>query len=162
MASNNHDFSPITNDSRLSEALEYIAKNSLDLARTVLQRELSIDTICFFTHSPEEYAYLLSAVQVHGQESRFSHGPTTYVDTDLKVADQQIKILGVRQPDPSRPWVGYGDYPITDEEYVSIKSSNSQYVQEISSGRGQPLLELKHPDFDVVGYLVQQEDHVNS
>jgi len=32
-------------------------------------------------------------------------------------------------------------------------------VEEVTTGLGEQLLELRHPDFDVRGYIVKLEDH---
>lgn len=152
-----HDFSPITGEERLRAAIDYIAEKSLALSREVLGRELTIDTICIFTHSPEEYDFVKEAVRARGDKSRFSHGPTTYVDSDFTVLGQHIRIFGVRSPDPSRPQVGYGDYPVTDCE--EIRAIKSPYLKEIISGRGQSLIELRHPEFDVLGFVADAKEH---
>jgi hypothetical protein len=155
----NHDFCPIITEDRLAVAIEYVATSSLALVQTILQRELTIDTICFFAHTSEEYDYLLSAVRNRGAESKFSHGSTTYVKSDFIVAGQHIRIFGVRQPDQTRPWVGYGDYPITGAEYSTYKAKSNPYIHEITSGRGQYLLQFEHPDFDVLGFAFREEEH---
>lgn len=155
----NHDFSPIITNDRLAVAIKYVVTSSLALARSILQRDLTIDTICFFAHTSEEYDYLLAELRKRGTESKFSHGLTTYVDTNFMVAGQHIKILGVRQPDQTRPWVGYSDYPINDAEYSTYKAKSNPYIHEITSGRGQYLLQLEHPDFDVLGFAFRAEEH---
>lgn len=159
MAGNTHPFSPIINAERLELALSYVAKRSVALAEVAIGRSLAIDTICFFTHSPEEYTFLANAVRNRGTESRLSHGATLYTDTNFMVGDQRIRIFGVRAPDPTRPFVGYGDYPVADYDAILQKHQSSPYVREITSGRGKSLIELKHPDFDVLGFVVDKEDH---
>lgn len=159
MTTLNHEFSPIVNGQRLEKAIDYVAAQSLLLARAVLGRELTIDTICFFAQGNEEYDYLLGAVLQRGPLSKFSHEPTTYVDTDFVVADQHIKILGVRQPDTTRLWVGYGDYPVTSTEYEELRNGANPHIREINSGLGQALLQFEHPDFDVLGFAFMQDEH---
>ena len=154
-----HTFSPITNDQKLQEALEYIAEHSVLLAQKVLGRNLAIDTICFFSHSPEECAFLEKAVRPRGPESALSHGPTLYVDSDFMVKGQHISIFGVRRPDPTRPQVGYGDYPVADYVKLLEAQKDNPHVKEIISGRGKSLIELRHPEFDVLGFVVDQSDH---
>jgi len=155
-----HKLSPITNEARLRTALDYVAEQSLALAREVLGQDLAIDTLCFFTHSPEEYAFLEQAVRARGPKSRLSHGPTLYTDVDFAVHDQRIRIFGVRQPDPTRPQVGYGDYPVPDYERFLALVSDNPHMHEITSGRGKSLIELRHPDFDVLGFIVNQAEHL--
>lgn len=159
MIRNTHSFSPIVTNERYNTALEYVAAETLLLARKVLDREVSIDTICFFSHTPEEYAFLEGEVRSRGEISRFSHDPTLYVDTDFMVVGQHIKIFGVRKPDPTRPWVGYGDYPLSDSDYDALCSTANPFVRRITSGIGQSLLQFEHPDFDVLGYAVRMRDH---
>ena len=155
-----HEFSPIITEDRLTLALDYVATSTLALARKILQQELTIDTICFFAQSTAEYTFLLEAVRKRGTESKFSHGPTTYVDTDIEVAGQHIAILGVRQPDPTRHWVGYGDYPLSDDDYGALRTGSNPFIREISSGRGQDLRQFEHPDSDVLGFAFRSADHL--
>jgi hypothetical protein len=152
-------FSPITNDERFQAAMEYIVAESVKLAKQVLGRDLPLDTICFFTHSPEEYEFVEQAVKQRGPVSKFSHGPTLYVDSDFTVAGHHIRIFGVRQPDPTRPQLGYGDYPVNDYIHLLQTERDNPYVKEIISGRGQSLVELRHPDFDVLGFIVDEQEH---
>lgn len=153
------DFSPITTQENFRAALDYIAEQSVLLAKKVLGRDMAIDTICFFTHSPEEYAFVEKLVRSRGPESELSHGPTLYVDSDFMVNGNRIRIFGVRKPDETRPQVGYGDYPVKD--YVDLLQSqkNNPNVKEIISGRGKSLMELRHPDFDVLGFVVEESEH---
>jgi hypothetical protein len=152
----NHSFQPILTDERLEQAITFIADQSIALARLVLRRELSIDMICFFAQTPEEYAWLEQAVRARGPQSDLSHGPTLYVDSDFAVGGQQIRWFGVRQPDPTRPWVGYGDFPVALDDYAAMVAAAqaNPHAHEITSGLGKPLLELRHPDFDVLGFVV--------
>lgn len=156
-----HEFSPIISEDHLQAAAEYLTRQSLLLAKTVLGQKLTIDTLCFFTHSPEEYQFIEQAVRRRGPESRFSHEPTLYVDTDFTVLDQHVRIFGVRKPDPARLEIGYGDYPVAEVDYQQLlhTAKNNPHMREITSGRGKSLVELRHPDFDVLGYVVDQTDH---
>lgn len=140
--------------------LAYLATRSSELAETVLGHTLDVDTLCFFTHSPEEYAFVEKMVLARGPKSKFSHGATTYVTVDLIVAGQHIRILGVRQPDPTRPQRGYGDYPVADYAEILKTEASNPHIKEITSGRGKSLIELRHPDFDVLGFIVDQRDHM--
>lgn len=154
-----HTFIPITNEARLKEATNYVVEQSVQLARVVLQRNLQVDTVCFFSHSRKEYDSLRRAVLARGPVSRFTHGATLYVDCDFEVASHRLRIFGVREPDADREEIGYGDYPVDDYPALVAASRDNPYAHEIVTGRGKSLLELRHPDFDVRGYVVARSDH---
>jgi len=143
----------------MDAAMHYIATQAAKLEQAVLGKGLPVDTVCFFAQSAAEYDFLLAAVKKHGPISKFTHGATTYVDCDLTIDGHHITILGVRQPDPARPWIGYGDYPAAHYKRLLIDQSSNPFAHEITSGRGQSLLELRHPDFDVLGYVAAAEEH---
>lgn len=151
------DSHPILEKQQFTATLQHIAEQGAALCRQVLNRDLPIDTLTIFTHSPEEYDFVAEVARTYGPESAFTHGDTLYIASDFMVGDCRIIYLGVRRPDPTRPEVGYADYPVTD--YAAIVAANYPGVQEITSGRGQKLLELRHPDFDVRGYIVKEEEH---
>ncbi len=154
-----HDFSPIDSHDRFQAALTYLADRSTALSEAVLGQRLPIDTICLFTHSDEEYAFVERQVLTHGLVSNLSHGPTIYVDTDFEINGERIRLLGVRRPDETRPQVGYGDYPVEDYAGLLAAQKNSSRVKEIISGRGKSLIELRDPEFDVLGFVVDKKDH---
>jgi hypothetical protein len=152
-----HAFSPIFSKEQLNSALEYIADQADALAREVLKHQLELDTLAVFTQSPEEYAFVSQMIRTYGPVSPFTHGLTLYIASDFTVAGHRITFLGARQPDQGRPEIGYADYPVTD--YEAIRDANYPGVQEITTGRNEQLLELRHPGFDVRGYIVRAEDH---
>lgn len=152
-------FSPILSQEKFLEALDYVAASVPKLGEVVLGELLPVDTIAIFTHSDEEFTYLEPLVREYGPESRVSHGKTFYVDSDFEVQGQKIKYLGLRRPDTERTEVGYGDFPVADLEALRVAQANNQCVWEIQSGRGQDMLELRHPDFDVRAYVVSALDH---
>jgi hypothetical protein len=152
-----YQFSPILNEEKFQAVLAYIAQRSEALAQEALGRMLTVDTLTIFAQSSKEHAFLHRLVRRYGKVSSFSHGPTLYISSDLMVAGRRIKFLGLREPDPARKWVGYGDYGV--EDYDAILAAKYPDVQEIITGRGQALLEIRRPDFDVLGYIVRKEEH---
>jgi hypothetical protein len=156
-----HDFQSIVDEGRYKQAVIYIVQQASRLAFRVLRENLPIDTVTVFSQDPKEYEFLNNYLRDKGKLSSFSHGPTLYVEVSELIKDNKIKLLGVREPDIARPEVGYADYPVTN--YNELKSSNAENlnVEEITSGSGVSLLELKHPDFDVRGYVVSAEEHAN-
>lgn len=159
MMSLKHPFSPITDEARFQAALTYIASQSGPLAKAVLGNELAIDTVCFFAHSQTEYNFLFQTIGARGPLSEFTHGLTTYINVDFAVATQHLKILGVRAPDATRPQVGYADFPVANYAQLLKATADNPYLTEIKSGRGQSLIELRHPDFDILGYAFDQTEH---
>jgi len=152
-----HKFSPIVDETKFQVALGYIAHQSETLAKVALGRALAVDTLTIFAQSAKEHVFLDRVVRRYGPISSFSHGPTLYISSDFEIYGRRIKFLGLREPDISRPWVGYGDYPVND--YNDICAANYPDVYEITSGLGQHLLEIRRAEFDVLGYIVREEDH---
>jgi hypothetical protein len=157
--SQRHPFCPITNEENLHSALDYVAEKSLQLARAILESDQDLDTICFFAQTQEEYEYIKSQVLLHGPVSKLSHEPTLYADTNFFVKGQRIRIFGVRQPDPERTEIGYGDFPVNDYQHYIESVQNNPYMKQITSGLSKPLIELRHPSLDVLGYIVPAADH---
>lgn len=158
MADSAHQFSPITNQKDFEAALAYVAAQSQKLAEAVLGEALPIDTLTLFSHSPAESEFLEASVRHYGPQSHYSHGQTLYIDSDFMVGSQRITILGTRQPDSAHPQVGYADYPVTDLTALAKEQANNEYVLPVQSGRGVAMLELRHPDFDILGYIVSQRE----
>jgi len=149
----------ILDDESLETAWEYIARLSGPLAQAVFGRSLPIDTLCIFAQSEEEHDFVLGAIKALGPISRFTHESTTYVDVNMEVGGQVIKFLGVRKPDPTRPQVGYADYPIPDYQALLANIADYPDAEQIMSGRGQSLVELRHPDFDILEYAFDSREH---
>lgn len=156
-------FSPIVTEEGLSRALSYLAMRVPKLGQVTLGKVMPIDTLTIFAHYPEEYKFLKNLVRPRGPISKYSHGLTLYVETNFMQNGQRIRYLGIRQPDNARPQVGYGDFPVSASEYevLQCKNSDNQFVRSVTSGRGQRLLELSHPDFDVFGYVAEHPEQLD-
>src|SRR5581483_1534930 len=152
-----HDFSPIDSEPKYRAALDYLISEGMRLAETVLGQQLIPDTLTIFSRTKAEYDFVASLIRTYGKKSRFTHGITLYIDVDMKVAGNHVVLLGVREPDSDRQDIGYADFPV--ENYIQLRAANKQYTQEITTSRDQSLLELRHPDFDIRGYLVSDGEH---
>jgi hypothetical protein len=152
-----HDFSPIDSEAKYKAALEYLMNKGSELAKATLSELITSDTLTIFAQTEAEYAFLDELIRTYGTKSRFTHGVTLYIDVDMDVAGHHVILLGVREPDDSRGELGYADFSV--ENYAQIRDSGNRYVHEITTARGQSLLELQHPDFDVRGYLVPLSEH---
>lgn len=121
---------------------------------------MPVDTVTIFCHSDEEYEVLEPLIRSYGVESDFTHGKTLYIENQkLVIPGQQIKYLGLRQPEADRVELGYVDYPVDDFADFQVKSKTSVHLRAMQSGRGQNLIELMHPDFDIRGYIVAANEH---
>jgi len=154
---NKHDFLPVLDEESYQKAFEYIASQARMLAHKVLGREMMIDTVTVFTHQPEEYEFLERFLKTQGEVSPFSHGATLYVEVDKVALGNKVQLLGARQPDETRPEVGYADFPVPNYEQIKEENLKNEHVSEIESGNGIKLLELMHPEFDVRGYIVNEQ-----
>lgn len=154
-----HPFQPINSKERFEEALDYVAATAAGLSEAVLSEALPIDTVTLFTRTSKEYYFLERLVRTYGERSEITHGPTLYIDSNFMLGENVIRYLGVRRPDDTRPEVGYADFPVEDFEGLREAHAGNEAVKFMKSGRGQPLLELRHPEFDIRGYVVSAADH---
>jgi hypothetical protein len=147
---------PVSTALDLRAELSYIASQADKLSKLVTGNTLPIDTLTILTHHPHEFDYLGALIKNYGPKSKYSHGKTLYIEpVDLEVNGYRIKYLGARAPDSTRPQRGYADFPVDNLEIVAQKYSVSSYINATKSGTGQRMLELRHPDFDVLGYIVE-------
>ncbi len=149
---NLYRFSPIESEDQFFEALEYIVSAADQLAQEVLGESLPINTVKVFAHYYDEYKYLLDLVSRMGNRSQLSSETSYYVEIDKEISRQAIQYLGVRIVDPYRLHVGCADYEI--QNYHDLKDAflkKGSYVRSIENGE---MLELWHPDTDVLGYVV--------
>lgn len=159
MTKEKRPFLPINTEERFEQALDYIATHAVALGELVLGEKYPIDTLTLFTRSNNEYYFLEHLVKARGERSSLTHGPTLYIDCDFMIGDNSIKYLGLRRPDDTRTEVGYADYPVDDFEGLREAQAANKHAMFMRSGLGQPMLELRHPDFDVRGYVVNAADH---
>jgi hypothetical protein len=152
-----HAFSPIDSKIKYTEALEYLMVQGCKLAETILGEEIVPDTLTIFSRTQEEYDFIDGLIRTFGTKSRFTHGITLYIDVDMEVGGQHVVLLGVRESDDDRQDIGYADFSV--DNYFEIRDLGKRFVHEITTSRGQSLLELRHPDFDIRGYLVAASEH---
>ncbi len=61
-----HEFSPILDETKFRSTLEYLATQTIALAKVVLGRTLSIDTLAIFAQSTTEHSFLDKLVRRYG------------------------------------------------------------------------------------------------
>ena len=149
-------FSPIEDYEQCSEALVYINEQLKALIKVVIQTEFPIDTLKIFAHYDAEYTFLRNWIDTIGENDGSSE-PSYYVKPTkpIEINDSQINLIGIRTPDPYRSQVGCGDYAVEDyEAFKSTYLGGSSFIREIVHSKFE-MLEVFHPDFDVLGYIVK-------
>lgn len=148
---NLYRFSPITSEDTFNKALEYITAELDTLSQKLFDTSLPITTLKIFAHYPDEYEYLHTIVFQMGPQAAFSSETSLYVQVEKEIHGHHIQYVGVRIVDPYRLHVGCGDYEIPNFSDFKNKGSNkTPLVREFSDD----MLEVWHPDFDVLGYVV--------
>jgi hypothetical protein len=146
-------FSPITTKEQFKSALAYTSEQLVQLAETVLQKSLRPDTLKIFAHYYDEYDTLRDLLSHYGPKSSISSETSLYVDSSEEVNDDLIKWLGIRVVDPYRAQVGCGDYAANYSEIAERYLGKTTYVRKVDHAL--TMLEIWHPDFDVLGYVVK-------
>lgn len=149
-------FSPINDNSQLDVALRYVARQAPLLSERVLGQRLSIDTLAIFSHYLIEHDALESLLRARGPESKIATSSDRhfYVDVEAQIEGQQIRWLGLRIPDPYRMQVGYGDYSADYNTIAREHLGKNPYIRKLENNL--TMLELWHPDFDILGYIVKE------
>lgn len=150
-------FSPIASEDECQRALEYIQIKLRELSRLVLEEQIPVYTLKIFAHYEGEYEYLLQWANEMGKRDDASSATSYYVKPFevLKVNDEVVSYLGIRIPDPYRAQVGCGDFIVKNLEDFKKKYIGKKYIREIEHPVYK-MLELYHPDFDVLGYVVEE------
>lgn len=146
-------FSPIKDTQAFDQALIYITGELEKLSKELLGKDLPITTLKVFPHYPEEYDYLYKHIQSLGLAASFNSETSYYAKVDRKILGHDIKFIGVRIVDPYRLHVGCGDYKVEDLEKFKKEINPSPFIRSFR----EDMLELWHPDFDVLGYIVSSE-----
>lgn len=146
-----YHFSPIKDEKGFEEVLSYLVEELDKLANKLFGRSLPITTLKVFPHYQEEYEYLYDLLSKLGSKASFSSDTSLYVQVNKQIKECGIKYLGVRIVDPYRMQVGCGDYEIENfEEFKKQYLGTSPFIRSFRDD----MLELWHPDFDVLGYIV--------
>lgn len=151
-------FSPIENEEAALKALEHIGRGLRELSSLVLNEGLQINTLKIFAHYENEYKLLRQWVDSIGQ-AKDEGSPTSYYvepDKPMTVGDDPIEYVGIRVPDPYRAQVGCGDFVVSNyEDFKAKYLGKSPFIREVPHQKYQ-MLELFHPDIDVLGYIVKE------
>lgn len=149
---NIYRFSPIKDEKEFNTVLDYLVVEVEKLSQQLLNQKLPINTLKVFAHYPEEYKFLLNLVQKLGPPAPFNSETNYYAQVEKHIGNHKIDYIGVRVVDPYRMQVGCGDYEIPN--FAEIKSHYADKSDFVRNLPDDDMLELWHPDFDVLGYVV--------
>jgi hypothetical protein len=144
-------FSPVKNETDLDQVWSYITTELDKLSKEVFNQKLPITTLKIFAHYQEEYDYLHRLISKLGPEAPFNSKTSFYAQVDRKICGTDIKYLGVRIVDPYRLQVGCGDFEVGN--FKNLKTENVNKSAFVRTFR-EDMLEIWHPDYDILGYVV--------
>jgi hypothetical protein len=149
-------FSSIKTGKDLDKVYEYIAGELGQLAVKVLGEKLPITTLKVFPHYPEEYQFLHKIISKMGEPAEFNSKTSFYVKVNKKIKGYDIDYLGIRIVDPYRLQVGCGDFEVSNLDLWAKKLiGKNEYIRWLTHVEN--MIEIWHPDFDVLGYIVAKE-----
>lgn len=155
---NLYRFSPIQNETDCTRAIEYIQEKLRELSKLVIEEGLPINTLKIFAHYEEEYKFLKQWVDGLGNNEDEGSSTSYYVkpDKQMTINDDPIEYVGIRVPDPYRAQVGCGDFVVDNyEDFKTKYLGRSANIREVPHQKYE-MLELFHPDIDVLGYIVKK------
>jgi len=144
-------FSPIRTEGELTKVWAYLTAELEKLSMELLGKSLPINTLKVFAHYPDEEDFIHKIISEKGPKAAFSSNTSLYAEVDERIGGYDIKYLGIRKVDPYRLHVGCGDFEIEYfDEFKNRETGNSQFVRSIKDD----MIELWHPNYDVLGYVV--------
>lgn len=154
-----YKYSPIKNSDELLDAATYVIGEMKALSKQLLGEELPVASVKIFAHYTEEYEELKKILHSLG-ELEFETYTSMYVKLHRPIAinNQAVNLLGIRIPDPYRAQVGCGDF-IISENYASFEKKHitdddpTRLIRK-AVGHKLSMIELWHPDSDVLGYVL--------
>jgi hypothetical protein len=145
-----YPFSPILDEARLNAALQFTVEQLDIMSVQLFGSKLPITALKIFAQYPDEYVYLRTLLASKGPEAPFNSDKNFYAENPRTINGHQIKYVGVRVIGKEFPQLSCGDWETDRFEDLKTKFAGSQYVQDL----GKDMLQVTHPDFDVVGFIV--------
>ena len=153
-------FSPIKSSEECELALQHIQKGLRELSELALEESLPINTLKIFAHYEDEHKFLKQWVDSIGEAKDEGSSTSYYVEPSkqMTVNNDPIEYVGIRVADPYRSQVGCGDYVVSNFDELKAKYlGKSPCIREVPHEKYE-MLELFHPDIDVLGYIVKVYD----
>jgi len=151
-------FSPIEDNETCLETLSYIDEKLRELSSIVLEEKLPINTLKIFAHYDNEYSFLRQWIDSIGSAQDESSKTSYYIEpsSPMIVNNDPIEYVGIRVVDPYRGQVGCGDFVVNNfDEFKEKYLGKSEFIREVPHQKYE-MLELFHPDIDVLGYIVKE------
>lgn len=146
-------FSPIKTEAVLKDAIEYVVDSSEALLKEFLPGIEPLLSVTIFAHYQEEYDYLKKFISAWGKPIENGY---IKLDQPINYNERVITKLRIRQPDPYRSQVGCVDYDADFNNTLSLVKKYPNQVRLIDRPNVK-LIELHHPDYDVLAYIVKAE-----
>lgn len=148
-------FSPIMNRGKLQEAVVHVARSTSEMVRRIVGVVPPIHSLTVFAHYPDEFQFLSREVLRMGSLFNENNGPRVALHEPIRVGQHTITHLRIRVPDPHRMQVGCNDFDIADyhsfrKKHIPAHSENMRIIPRGSY----EMIEIFHPDYDVLAYVV--------
>ncbi len=154
-------FSPITSEVALIESIQYLHVVTNELCVKAIGEQLEVaENVGIFTHYQEEYEDLISIKESLTESSVHFNNKYYLLKKPLVMPDGTVyKYLYIRKPDPYRAQVGDIDFTMDADKFNALKSEIQKDPSKYPYARIFPrsdldMIELHHPDFDVLPYIV--------
>jgi hypothetical protein len=157
-------FSPIHDEETLLKAIQHTHELCFDLCKEAMGDYLPVaGNIGIFCHYEEEFDYLTKLRKSLTHDTGVANQkyyplikPIIIRDTD-SIPGTIYTHLYIRKPDPYRHHVGDVDFYLPDLKYQELKQSlldgKKIDVARIFPRSDLDMIELHHPDYDVLGYI---------
>ncbi len=148
-------FSPINSKEELFEAVDYIASKTTELCKKITGDEYPISSLTVFAHYPDEFEKLKTVLFQLGELDHENNGPFVKLHQKIKLPNNELELLRVRQPDPYRMQVGCNDFEVSHYEDFKRKylDKNPNNLRSIKRPEYE-MIEFFDPDFDVLAYVL--------
>lgn len=153
----NSFFRIIKNRSELVETVRYTAAKTSELCKKIIGKSLPIHSLTVFSHSENEFEFLKELLSTMGSPYNENNGPRVTLYEPIVVDNNTITHLRIRKPDPERPQVGCNDFDVKEyetfkAEYLAKHPENLVLIKRPDY----EMIEFRHPDFDVLAYIVSR------
>jgi hypothetical protein len=147
-------FSPINTEKELRKAIQYTALETTKLCKKITGQEYAISGLTIFSHYPDEFDNLKNILFQMGKLVKENNGPYVKLHKPIKLPNNELTLLRIREPDPYRMQVGCNDFEV--KNYLEFKD---KYLKNFKNLRlivrpEYEMIEFFDPDFDILAYVL--------